>query len=192
MTDNNIRLLDNELIIKRLKKSKYVSKKRLYRYYKPKYKTIMNLTGKIKVFDQRLHDRYDTKARNIIKDILGDSIIDNPNPYGEDMVVLNKEIPYKYIELQVYGKWLNIDFPYKEPYIYERKMRFASSTLFVCFNALFDKIIMFDKSVINDKKYKAKYNTNEYIHKIPLKSTMIVPIKNLNSEVIINYYKNKN
>ena len=86
---------------------------------RPKYKKIGGMSGKIKIFDQRLSDRYDIKCRDIIKTRLGESIVDNPDLYGEDMIVLTDEIPYGYIELQVYGKWKTGDFPYESPFVYE-------------------------------------------------------------------------
>ena len=75
------------------------------------------MQGKLKTFDKKLSDTFDTRARAIIKEKLGDSVADNPNIYGEDMVVLNKKIPFEYIELQVYGKWNNDKFPHPSPYI---------------------------------------------------------------------------
>jgi hypothetical protein len=78
-----------------------------------------------------LSNNFDTNARNKIKEKFGNFIIDNPNIYGEDMVVVNKKIPFKFIELQVYGKWKD-KFPATMPYIYERKLKFSKKTLFIC------------------------------------------------------------
>jgi len=142
------------------------------KYNKPKYKKIKGITGVIKVFDQNLSDKYDNQSRAIIREKLGDNIIDNPDKYGEDIIVLTDDIPYQYIELQVFGLWNNDKFPYDFPFIYERKMKFRGSTLFICFNATYDKLIMFSKSAIHPKKYKIKKYSREYIHYVPWSKTM--------------------
>ena len=125
------------------------------KYYKTGGSNTNTDAGKHKVFDKDLSDAFDIKAREIIKSCLGPGIIDNPNKYGEDMIVLTSRIPYGYIELQVYGKWIDV-FPYPMPYIYERKMKFNPNTLFICFNAQFDKAIVFSKSAIDPQKYRVE------------------------------------
>jgi len=124
------------------------------------------IKGRIKAFDENLNNTFDTKARDFLKNKLNENVIDNPDKYGEDMIVVNEEIPFKYIELQVYGKWKE-GFPYGKPFIYERKMRFCENTLFICFNYDLTKILMFSKSSIDTNKYRAEKYSREYIHYIP-------------------------
>lgn len=127
---------------------------------------IPGIKGRIKAFDENLSNTFDTKSRDFLKNKLNGSVIDNPDKYGEDMIVVNEEIPFKYIELQVYGKWKDV-FPYGKPFIYERKMRFCGNTLFICFNYDMTKILMFSKSSIESNKYRAEKYSREYIHYIP-------------------------
>jgi hypothetical protein len=145
------------------------------------------LKGKLKVFDKNLSDRYDTRARDIIKECLGNGVIDNPHSFGADMMVVTNRIPYGYIELQVYGQWTDDKFPHPMPYIYERKMNFSNNTLFVCFNASFEKAIIFSKSCIDSKKYRAKKYSREYIHYIPWHKTLRVDVSKLTYERILCY-----
>jgi hypothetical protein len=151
-----------------------------------KHKT-PGMKGRHKVFDQGLSDRYDIKSRQVIKNCLGDGIIDNPHSYGEDMLVLTNRIPYGYIELQVYGKWTTDVFPYSAPYIYERKMRFNPNTLFICFNASFDKAILFSKESIQEKKYRAKKYSREFVHYVRWCNTLTVDVSNISYDKILSY-----
>ena len=124
------------------------------------------IKGRVKAFDINLSNKFDTIAREFIKNKLTDNVIDNPDKYGEDMIVMNTIIPFKYIELQVYGKWID-NFPYVNPFVYERKMRFCGETLFICFNYHMTRVIMFSKSSIQLKKCRAEKYSREYIHYVP-------------------------
>lgn len=154
----------------------------------PRYKKIGGMSGKIKVFDQRLADRYDVKPRSIIKEKLGELIIDNPDKYGEDMVVLTDEIPYGYIELQVYGKWKEEEFPYESPFVYERKMKFCETTLFICFNSTYEKLVMFSRDSVHPKRYRAKKYSREFVHYVPWNKAMTLSTENLCMDIIRRYY----
>ena len=158
------------------------------RIYKSKFKKMNGMVGKIKVFDQNLSDIYDIRPRIIVKNKLGDIVNDNPNKYAEDMIVLSKKIPYDYIELQVYGKWKENIFPYESPYIYERKLKFCDSTLFICFNASYDKIIIFSRTSVHPKRYRDKKYSREYIHYIPWSKALTMDTDKLSIEIIRNYY----
>ena len=48
-----------------------------------------NMFGKLKIFNKSWSDNFDTKSRNLIKNKFKNLVIDNPNIYGEDMVVVN-------------------------------------------------------------------------------------------------------
>lgn len=153
-----------------------------------KYKKINGMMGKIKIFDQKLSDTFDTKSRNLIKKILGtDMVDDNPNKYGEDMIVINKLIPYDYIELQVYGKWTNEYFPYNMPFVYERKLKFCARTLFICFNSKYDELIMFCRTSIHPKKYRVKKYSREMMCYVPWSKAVRIYTKDFTTESILNY-----
>ncbi len=154
---------------------------------KPKYKKMNGMLGKIKIFDKKLSDTFDIKSREIIKNMLGGSVDDNPNKYGEDMVVINKMIPYDYIELQVYGKWTDKHFPYNMPFVYERKMKFCEKTLFICFNSKYDELIMFCRTSIHPKKYRIKKYSREMICYVPWNQAARICTKDFTIESILNY-----
>ena len=65
-----------------------------------KYTEISGVRGKVKIFDEDLSNKFDKSAREVIKRLFGDLVCDNPDIYGEDMIVKCKEVPYKYFELQ--------------------------------------------------------------------------------------------
>jgi hypothetical protein len=151
---------------------------------KPKFKIV---NGKnIKIFDERLKKYYDIMPRKIVKKYLGDIVMDNPNIYNEDMIINDKYIKFKFIELQVFGKWKNI-FPYEKPFIFERKMRFHNDTLFICFNQDYTKIIMFGKDKLNKEKVKHREYGEEYIYTIDWINTLSIDVDELSLFVIDNY-----
>lgn len=114
---------------------------------------------KIKIFDQNMKDFYEKIPRKIIKECLGNNVIDNRNIYGEDMIILNDNLRIDFIEIQVYGKWRE-SFPYDKPFIFERKEKLDDNTLFVCFNYDYTKIIMFEKKDLSSKSKHNIYNEN--------------------------------
>lgn len=144
------------------------------------------MLGKLKKFNATLSKKYDKKARDIIKSCLKDGVMDNPSTYGEDMLVITNRIPYGYIELQVYGKWID-KFPYPAPFVFERKMRFDNDTLFVCFNASFDQVLIFSKRCICNQKVRSETYFDEYIHYVPWRNVIQSKVEKLNMDLILNY-----
>ena len=153
----------------------------------PKFKKINGMIGKIKIFDQELSDRYDKRARCIVKSKLGPAVKNNPDKYAEDMIVVTNRIPYGYMELQVYGKWTENIFPYDSPFIYERKMKFCETTLFICFNASYDKLVMFSRTSIHPKRHRVKKYSREYIHYVPWSKAILLDTDKLSIEIIRQY-----
>lgn len=151
-----------------------------------KYVKNTHLRGKLKKFDPKLDSAFDIKARHIIKECLNNAIIDNPDPYGEDMMVVTDYIKFGYIELQVYAKWKDV-FPASSPYVYERKMRFNPNTLFVCFNANFSKLVMFSRSSIDSKAHRFKKYSREFVHYVQWNKTMTIDTKDLNLDTILRF-----
>lgn len=133
---------------------------------KQKMVQLKNVVGKSRKFDQELFDKFDPKARSIVKEKLGDLVCDNEDMYGEDLVFKCKELPYKYIEVQVYGSW-DGEFPYKYPFVYSRKMRFSENTLFVSFNKNFTEAIIFSKKVISTIPKRLKKYDREFVNYVP-------------------------
>ncbi len=146
-----------------------------------------NIVGKTRAFDQNLFEKYDTIAREFVKNKLGEFVMDNPNMYGEDMLFICDALPYKYIELQVYASWTKNAFPYACPYIYARKMKFDDDTLFISFNKDMTQIIMFPKKAISTMAYRLKKYDREMVYYIPWCKTMKIDADDLSLNVIKLY-----
>jgi hypothetical protein len=155
--------------------------KKEYRKYKHP-----DIKGKVVVFDQVKHDKYDIEARNVLKIYLKDDIKDNENIYGEDMIFTRENFPYKYLEVQVHGYWEK-DFPYVCPFVYERKMKFDNSTLFICFNKYYSELIMFDRESICKTSSKLKKYDRENVHFVSWSKVMRLKTINLNINTILEF-----
>lgn len=151
-----------------------------------KYST--NIYGKKRVFSQDLYNKYDIPARNKIKSIFSDKIIDNPDEYGQDMIIKIDDCKYKYLELQVCSDWITPTFPRKFPYIYERKKRYGDDTLFLVFNKWLTKGLIFDTTVlVNEKPSRIKKYSREFIYEIPWNRTVLFYTKFLSNNTLKSY-----
>jgi hypothetical protein len=155
---------------------------------KPKFKKIAGMDGKIKEFDQKLSDCFDKKARDLIKSCFGELVQDNPDEYAEDMIIYSKDIPFGYMELQVHGSWKERDFPYPNPFVYERKMKFCASTLFICLNNEMTEALVFSRTAISPEKQRLEKYSRELIHIVPWNRVYRIPVKQLNIKTLINCY----
>lgn len=164
-------------------------------YTKPKKKkeyrestNLVNITGKLRKFDQDLFNKFDVSARELVKKILGDHVEDNPDEYGEDMIFKDKKFYYKYIELQVCGTWKeNEKFPFKYPYVYERKMRFSENTLFLTFDRNLTRVILFSRKNINNECARLKKYDREYVNYVPWRFCIQVDVEDLDMDLIKNH-----
>jgi hypothetical protein len=151
-----------------------------------KYRKIKGIEGLVSVFNQELHDKYDIGARNAINEILKDGIIDNPDKYGVDMIFTNNNLKYKYLELQVCTEW-EYEFPYKFPFVYARKMRYANDTLYLTFDKNYKKCLIFDRQSIIEKPERLKKYSREFVNLIPWHKVLKVNICDLDMDTIINF-----
>ena len=142
------------------------------------------ISGSVKKFDKTLFDRYDTDARQMIKNILGDLVEDNKNKYGEDMVFTKKDFPFKYLEIQVVSLWEYNFFPYTLPFVYARKMRFSDETLFITFNKFLNEILIFEKRGISNVPSRLKKYDREMVHYVPWYNTYRFKTANLSERLI--------
>ena len=140
-----------------------------------------------KKFDQKMHDKYDIPARNKLKEILGDIVSENPNIYGEDMILNIQGCKYKYIELQVCATWMGEKFPHKLPYIYERKIKFSKETLFLIFNKSLTEGLLFSRDSITGEPRRIKKYSREFIYEIRWNNIMRVYLETLTPELIMLY-----
>lgn len=151
-----------------------------------KYRKVRGIEGLVTVFNQELHDKYDIEARRVTKEILKDDIIDNPDKYGVDMIFTNKNLKYKYLELQVCGEW-GYEFPYKFPFVYARKMRYSNDTLFLTFNKTYTKCLLFDRESIVEKPERLQKYSREIVNLIPWHKVLRLNTCDLDIDTIINF-----
>jgi hypothetical protein len=153
---------------------------------KKKYTEIFGVKGKVKTFDEGLSNKFDVKAREVVKQVFGELVCDNPDIYGEDMIVKCSEVPYKYFELQVCGDW-DKKFPYKYPFVYARKMRFSKKTLFITFNKDFTKLLIFDRNAIDDKPTRLVKYSRELVNLVGWGKVMIMETDEFSIDSIKTY-----
>ena len=153
---------------------------------KQEFKKISGITGKVKKFNQEKCDKYDVKARNIIKNIFGDLIKDNEDIYGEDMIFTQKNFPYKYLELQVCSYWEDT-FPYEYPFVYARKMKFSKKTLFLTFNKYYTKCIIFGREHVSENSGRLKKYDRECVNFVQWGKTMEIITADLSLNSIRRY-----
>jgi hypothetical protein len=147
----------------------------------------VKLQGKNKKFDQRLYDKYDQPAREIVKRQLGDVIKDNQDIYGEDLVIDDTKCKYKYIELQVCTNWIGGDYPYELPFVYERKGHFSKNTLFIILNYNMAIGLLFDKGSLNSEPVRLKPYSRTYVYQVPWRKVIKFQMDHLNMDLINMY-----
>lgn len=173
--------MSDKNIIDLFNKTKISAKK----YKSTGYIELEGINGKCRKFNKDLFEKYDVSARKIVFEKLGNIIIkDNPNKYGEDLCVITKDIPYKYIEIQVYASWKEEKFPHKKPYIHARKTRFSNKTLFICFSNDFTQVILFSKYYVHDTPSRLKKYDRELVHFIEWKNVYLIPTEKLSIKEI--------
>jgi len=155
---------------------------------KIQYVQPMHTAGKVRKFDQKLFDKYDVEARDMVKNILKDNVRDNENIYGEDMIFNIKPFPCKYLELQVFSKWDTDVFPYVYPFVFARKMKFSSNTLFLTFNKWLTELILFRRDDISNKSTRLKKYDRELIHYVTWGKTIKIKTYQLTPKLIREFY----
>jgi len=152
-----------------------------------KYKYDSRLVGKRRIFDQKLHDMYDVPARNVIKEKLGDYIMDNPDIYNQDMIFTCDTCRFKYLEIQVITQWRD-EYPYKNVYVYERKAKYGNDTLYLTLNRDLTKGFLFDRKSFDGVKPRRfiKYS-REFVYDIPWNKILPFCVELLSSYVIELY-----
>lgn len=157
------------------------------KYKKKSYRKIAGVPGKVTKFDEKLHEKYDIPAREMIKNILGDLVKENEDIYGEDLIFTKEKFPYKYLEVQVFSKWETDSFPYKYPFVYSRKMRFSDDTLFVTFNKHYTEFVMFGKKCIDKNESRLRKYSRECVNFVSWNKAVRLPSPDLTEENIRLY-----
>lgn len=144
--------------------------------------------GKKSCFSEELFNKYDIPARDKIKKVLGDFVIDNPDKYGQDLIITDSTCKYKYLELQVCADWVGDKYPFNNVFVYERKHKYGNDTLFLTLSKHFDKGYIFDANSFKDAKpRRIKKYSKEYVYDIPWNKVMHVYIDNLEKDEILLY-----
>ena len=139
--------------------------------------TYPKVVGKVMKFNKKMHDKYDIPAREKIKSIIGEFIIDNPDKFGQDMMIKLNNCKYRYLELQVCTTWINKKYPHDFMYIYARKAKYNSDTLFLTLNKKLEYGYFFDNTNINHNKPKRiKKYSRQFIYNIPWTDVIFVTI----------------
>ena len=163
---------------------------------KPMSKYIFNpnLKGKHHIFDEKLCDKFDKPAREKIKERLLDFVKDNEDICQQDLVITNPtydsdEFKYQYIELQVCTNWIGERFPYAMVYVFERKKKYDSDTLFITLNRCMTRGYIFDYESIKKfgKLRRLKKYSREMVYDIPWFRIRPFEMEDLNEELIRSY-----
>ncbi len=146
------------------------------------------MKGTIKKFDKKLFDKYDTPAREIIKNKIGIEIIDNPDIYGADMIIQIPKCKYEYLELQVCATWTEDRYPHVNPYVYERKGHFSEKTLYLIFNKAMTRALLFDKKSLMPNPRRVQKYSRSYVYDVYWHRVFPVEIEDFDSAILLSYY----
>lgn len=158
---------------------------------KSKYLPTSKVAGAHRRFSPYLHEKYDTKARNKLKQVLGDFITDNPDIYKQDFLINSDTCRYKYLEVQVCSQWIGSRYPWKTLWIFARKSVYlddSNSTLFITLNNNLTKGFLFDvDSIKNVKPRRMQKYSREYVYDIPWHRVMTVHLNHFDKETVEMY-----
>ena len=92
-----------------------------------------------KKFDKYLHQKYDDRAKTASKALLkakGYDVVDNPNPYAEDLIAQKGSDAPFFVEVEIKDLWKGSEFPFQTVQLPERKKKFAvNKTVFMIWNS---------------------------------------------------------
>lgn len=145
------------------------------------------MIGKHKKFDQKLHKKYDIPAREVVKKCLGEFVCENPDKYGEDLLILSDTCKYKYLELQVCSNWYNDNYPYPYPFVYARKSVFSDKTLFLILDRNMLRGFLFDKESLKTTPKRLQKYSREFIYEVPWCRVIKIYMEHFNKDVIEIY-----
>lgn len=145
------------------------------------------MIGKKNKFSQNLFDKYDIPARKKLLDQLGNILSENPDQYGPDLIINSNDCKYKYLEVQVCATWID-NYPFEKVFVYERKGRYKTDTMFITLDKHFTKGFIFDtKNIEKIKPRRLKKYSREYVYDIPWPRCMSVDVKFLDKETLDMY-----
>jgi len=150
-----------------------------------KWTKLDKVKGFVKRYDENLKIKYDDPIRKKLKDILGDVIIDNPDPYQQDFIITNKECAFKYLEVQVCANWVHT-YPYDKLFIYSRKTKYDNDTLFLTVSKTLKEGYLFRMCDVVKKPRRLKKYSREFVNDIPWSEAMKVYIDYFDEETLLS------
>lgn len=136
------------------------------------------MLGKIKKFDEKLYNKYDIPARELLKKKLGDKIKDNLDIYAEDMIIDDIDCKYKFLEIQACADWIGEKYPHNKPFVFERKGHFDDKTLFILFDKHLTKALLFAKTSLEKIPVRTKKYSRYYKYEVPWNKVITVHMDN--------------
>ena len=145
-------------------------------------KKLPNVIGKVTKFNHKLYEKYDIPARDKIKSILGNYVYEHPNELSQDMIINSDNCKYRYLELQVCATWINKDYPYSTVFLYARKLKYNSDTLFLTLNKKLKYGYLFDTTGVDrTKPRRLKKYSREFVYDIPWEDVVYVSIDDMDT-----------
>ena len=102
-----------------------------------------------------------------MKEKLKDNIIDNPDQYAEDMIIVDKNCRFRFLEIQACAEWIGEKYPHEMPFVYERKGHFDINTLFILFDKHMTQGFMFAREALNKEPVRIKKYSRFFIYQVP-------------------------
>ena len=139
-------------------------------------------------FNPKLFAKYDVPARKKLKEVLGEFIEDNPDPYKQDFIIKSETCKYSFLEVQVCAGWINEKYPMDTVWVYSRKSVYPSNTLFISLSKNLRYGFIFDAdSFKNIKPRRLRKYSREMVYDVPWGRVMKISMETLDKETIELY-----
>lgn len=140
-----------------------------------------------KKFDQQLHNEYDNVGREIVKKYFKEKTKfiaeDNPNEYGVDLLLFNKDKLVGYAEVEVRKNWNSNEFPFETLNVPLRKKKLLINdlpTYFFSINYIHTKMFCCESEIILNSQIQENKNkyvkSNEFFYKVPINELRLITI----------------
>lgn len=145
----------------------------------PKWVKLNNVKGSVKSYSEDLKNRYDEPIRQKLKEIFGDILQDNPDPYQQDFIINCEECRFRYLEVQVCVNWIT-KYPYDKVFVFARKFKYGDDTLYLTVSKHLDRGFLFNTIDLKDiKPRRLKKYSRELVYDIPWEKILNVDIDHM-------------
>ncbi len=154
-----------------------------------KFLHISTTKGLHKRFDEQLYNKYDLPARIAIKQALGDDYVkDNPDKFGQDLIIMSKTARFQFLELQVCCKWTESKYPYDTVFVYARKAFYDDDTLFITLSKDLTEGYIFDAASFKKMKpRRVKKYSREFVYDVPWHNALHFYTELLDKDILESY-----